>query len=330
MSVLVKQGGLLTTVQDLGRYSYQKYGVVVGGAMDVVSHKLANLLVGNRIEEATLEITLLGPELLFLEDTIIAICGATFQGKLNDHLVPMGRPIYVKKGSILKLGSCHEGCRAYLAFQGGIDSPLVLNSRSTYERGRFGGLHGERLKKGDIIPLKVQEIRYDFFVHNQSFSTTRWFVNSFTKNLTIRVIKGRQYPSFTSQAIQIFFEKSFEIMLDSDRMGYRLKGDKLILEKKEELISEATAFGTIQVPADGQPIVLMAERQTTGGYPKIANVISVDLPLLAQLKPGDKIRFKEISLEEAQTLYLAKELELKKLSYALRKFQMKEKYHAKD
>ncbi|MCT8138163.1 biotin-dependent carboxyltransferase [Anaerobacillus sp. CMMVII] len=321
MSILVKQGGLRTTIQDLGRYSFQKYGVVVGGAMDSFSHKLANLLVGNQISEATLEITLLGPELVFLEDTIFAICGGYFLPQLNFDVVPMGRPIFVKKGSILKFGNCQSGCRAYLAIKGGIDTPLVMMSRSTYEPAKYGGLHGEKLKKGDIIPVKSQKLKNNFIVHNDNFSTTRWFVHSLKKSKKIRVTRGRQYSDFTLEAIENFFEKEYQLSLDSDRMGYRLEGEKLVTLNTVEQISEATAFGTVQVPADGQPIILMADRQPTGGYPKLANVISVDLPLLAQLKPRDMVQFEEISLEEAQELYVAQEKELRRLSILLKQIR---------
>lgn len=320
MSVQVKHGGLLTTIQDLGRYSYQKYGVVVGGAMDEAAHKLANLLVGNALNEATLEMTLIGPQLLFLKDTIFAICGAPFEATIEGILVPIGKPIYVPKGKILKVGSCKNGCRAYMAFRGGIEAPLILGSRSTYERGGFGGLYGERLKKEDIIPLKDQTVRNNFNVHKGNFSTTRWFVPSYTKTKTIRVIEGRQHSLFTPEAIHNFYTKKYKVSLEADRMGYRLKGEKLTFAKHVELISEGTAFGTIQVPPDGQPIVLMADRQTTGGYPKLANVISVDLPLLAQQKPGDQIQFQKVSLEEAQKLYLDKERAFRKLALIIKEF----------
>ncbi|MFN7250101.1 MAG: biotin-dependent carboxyltransferase family protein [Anaerobacillus sp.] len=319
MSIVVNQGGVMTTIQDLGRYSYQRYGVVVGGAMDSFSHKLANLIVGNNLNEATLEITLVGPELYIIEDTLFSICGASFQAKINDVRVPMGRPIFVKRGTTLKIGRCLNGCRAYIAFQGGIDTPFVLNSRSTYERGKFGGLCGERLKKGDIIPLKEQVQKKNFLnVHHDFYSTTRWFVNPYRTSKEIRVTEGRQRCLFTEEAIQSFFTTKYQITVNSDRMGYRLKGEALQLKQKVELISEATVFGTVQVPPDGQPIVLMADRQTTGGYPKIANVISVDLPMLAQLKPGDEVHFKEVSLKEAQKLYVEQELDLKKLAFILK------------
>lgn len=318
MSVQVKHGGLLTTIQDLGRYSYQKYGVVVGGAMDEASHKLANLLVGNEWDEATLEMTLIGPELLFLQDSVFAICGAPFQSTVEGELVPIGRPVYVTKGTTLKVGSCKNGCRAYMAFRGGIEAPLILGSRSTYERGGFGGLHGGRLNKEDIIPLKDYTVRDKFEIQKNNFSTTRWFVPSYRKTAVIRVIEGRQYSLFTPEAIRNFFTKKYKISLDSDRMGYRLTGEKLTFVKYVELVSEGTAFGTVQVPPDGQPIVLMADRQTTGGYPKLANVISIDLPLLAQQKPGDEIQFQKVSLDVAQKLYIEKERGYRKLAFILK------------
>lgn len=327
MKIRVETSGLLTTIQDLGRYQYQKDGVVVSGAMDPLSFKIANLLVGNQIEEAALEITLIGPELYFYLDTIISICGAPFDATINGERVPLWRPILVKKESILKLGRCYSGCRAYIAVQGGIQTPFVLNSRSTYERGKLGGLHGEKLKKNDLLPIKEQDSKLSWDVYQSFFYTTRWFVNPtfYTNtNQEIRVIKGRQFHWFSDKAISTFLSTEYEISIDSDRMGYRLKGEKLAQIQKSELLSEATSFGTIQVPPDGQPIVLMADRQTTGGYPKIAVVISTDLPKLAQHKPGDRISFKIITLEQAQQLFLQHERLIHKLSARIKLFYTKQ------
>lgn len=305
MGVVVQKPGLFTTIQDLGRIGFQKYGVVAGGAMDTASHRLANLLVGNNEEEATLEMTLLGPELLFTTDVVFAICGGGFQGKIGDEVVPVGRPVFAQKESLLKIGACQIGCRGYIAFSGGIKTPLLLNSRSTYERGGFGGLHGTKLKKGDVLPIDGQKRLFP--IKKQNFSTTKWYVPSSSPKTTVRVLKGREFAHFSTEAIAAFFSENYQISQDADRMGYRLLGKKLETKTKTELLSEATTFGTIQVPPNGQPIVLMADRQTTGGYPKIATVSSVDLPLLAQLKPGDQLRFQLITLEESQRLFIQRE-----------------------
>ncbi|WP_409305996.1 biotin-dependent carboxyltransferase family protein [Peribacillus sp. SCS-155] len=323
--ITVIKPGLLTSVQDLGRYGYQKYGVIASGVMDKLSHRIANILVGNDENEPTLEITLLGPAIQFEEDSLISICGGDLSPSINGTLVRPWRSIFVKKGSKLTFGPAKSGSRTYLSVAGGFNVKEVMDSKSTYLRAGIGGFKGRALKAGDSIPfhqpgdLSISIMEYlARQAKDRQFAEMEWSVASnltpaYRKDAAIRVIKGNQYHLFSEVSRYKFFSETFEVTPQSDRMGYRLKGPFLQLEKPEELISEAVSFGSIQVPSEGSPIVLLADRQTTGGYPKIGQIASVDLPIIAQAKPGDRIRFSEVSHEAAQALYLEREAELKQL-----------------
>lgn len=333
MSIKVNRPGLLTSIQDLGRYGFQKYGVIVSGAMDATSLRIANLLVGNPEGEAAIEITLMGASFLVEEDLLIAITGGDLSPAIGEEPVPLWRPVYVKKGSVLTFRACRSGCRAYVAVAGGFAVDEVMNSKSTYLRGEIGGYKGRALKTGDMLSChKMQERAICLFQRlkkragSHSFAAANWYVNAsqfviISKDPIIRVIRGGEFDRFTPLSQKQFFEQDFHITPKSDRMGYRIEGPALQSDDSFELISEAVSHGTIQVPKDGNPIILLADRQTTGGYPKIAQVATVDLPLIAQLKPGEKIRFKEITLEEAEQLYLEQEQELEQLKVGL--FQKK-------
>ena len=318
MSITVLNPGLLTSIQDLGRVGFQKYGVIVSGAMDSYSLRLANILVGNREGEAVLEITMAGPSLMIQKGIVFAITGADISPTIDEEVVPMWRPIYLNKDSILKFSVCKSGCRAYLAFAGGFKIPLTMESKSTYIRAGIGGYKGRSLKKDDILELEKPEKKSVHIINKLSkqlspnkFISPNWCVREMeNKNCdvtAIRVIRERQFENFTEQSINDFFHSVFNISMKSDRMGYRLNGVKLKLKKPVEMISEAVYFGTIQVPPDGNPIILLADRQTTGGYPKIAQIVSVDIQKIVQLKPNEKIMFKEISLEDAERLYFQRE-----------------------
>lgn len=328
MSVEVLQSGLSTTVQDLGRFGYQQHGVIVSGAMDTLALKLANRLVGNPENEAALEITLLGPRLKFHEDKLIAICGGDFSPLIDGKPVPARRPVLVRSGSVLKFSHAKNGCRAFVSFAGGIEVPKVLGSRSTYLRAKIGGYNGRPLQKGDHLKTKQpQAVSLELIglLSNKNDSTpfvaADWYIGENIlpsyENSTVRVIRGPQFKKFTRESRRAFFEQEFQITPQSDRMGYRLSGSKLELVQPLELLSEAVTAGTIQVPPDGRPIILMADRQTTGGYPKIGFIASVDLPILAQRKPGEKIRFKEISLKEAQQAMMKVERMIKTVSQGI-------------
>ncbi len=327
MALKVHRAGILTTVQDRGRYGYQRFGVPVGGVMDEYSHRLANLLVNNSEDDASLELTLAGPCLEFTEATLIAICGGDLTPTIAGRAVPLSRPVMVKAGSLLDFGARRLGCRAYVAVNGGIDVPQVMGSRSTYLRASVGGFKGRALKRGDALDTGIGSTAIypglrKGFSDGQMFVSTKWSVTANSAFLThdhhrIRFIPGRHWQRFIEDSQQQFCTAEFRIASNSDRMGYRLQGPVLQLEQPAEILSEAVTFGSIQVPPDGSPIVLMANRHTTGGYPRIGEVISVDLPLLAQLPPGDTVRFEPVTLEESQKLYLQREREIALMREAL-------------
>jgi len=329
VSVRVAKSGALSTLQDLGRFGYQRFGIVVGGAMDVWSHRAANLLVGNDESEATLEITLIGPSLTFAETALIALCGANLSPRIGGRPLPLGRPVLLRAGSQLDFGQRQSGCRAYLAVRGGFHVTPVMDSKSTYLRGGYGGFHGRALRKGDEIPIGADDAE-DYYpglgrllreCGDPFCAPACAFVPPFAiasnASHAIRVVSGQQWEALTDRAQAQFVSAAFRITPNSDRMGYRLEGPKLELREPIEMISEGVTFGTIQLPPDGNSIVLMADRQTTGGYPKIANVASVDLPLLAQMVPDDHLSFEMISLDEAQLLYLAREQDLGAVARAI-------------
>ena len=330
MSMRVIKPGLLTSIQDLGRKGYQQHGVIVSGAMDPYSLRISNMLVGNKEGEGALEITLMGPTLKIEKDCLIAITGGNLTPTVNGQVIPMWRPIFVKKDAILAFGGCKSGCRAYLSVSGGFTISPVMNSKSTYLRGGLGGYKGRALQADDVIEMNAESLnleKHGFDV----FSTVKWFVNEKDfmpeSKPVIRFTKGRQYGFFTDSSKVDFEKELFKVSNQSDRMGYRVSGPSLVLKEKRDLLSEAVTNGSIQVPPDGNPIILLADSQTTGGYPKIAQVITADIAAIAQVKPGESIQFSRVSLREAEQLYLQKEQTLKELktsiSLALNELQIK-------
>ncbi|WP_255451133.1 biotin-dependent carboxyltransferase family protein [Sporomusa sp. KB1] len=328
MSLKVLKAGLLTSVQDLGRHGYQKYGVSVSGAMDTYALRIANLLVGNEKCESALEITLIGPTLTLNKNTLLAITGANLSPTINGNPVPMWRPVYLTQDCILEFGTCLSGCRAYLAIAGGYSVPKIMGSKSTYFKAGLGGFQGRAIKAGDIISLDPSPnlsstLIQKLFKKSDDFMSTSWYLDSpyiaadSTSNITVRVLRGNQFDAFTNDSTRQFFLSSFQITPQSDRMGYRLSGVNLQLNKPLEMISEAIGPGIIQVPPDGNPIILLADRQTVGGYPQIAKIIAVDIPKIAQSSPGSKIDFQEISLNEAEKLYLIEEKKIEYLKKAI-------------
>ena len=294
--IRIHKAGILTTVQDLGRFGFQQYGMPVSGAMDTYSLKFANSLVGNNLNEACLEITAIGPTIEFDSDTFIAICGADMQAQINGIDIEMYKTIEVKRGEVLSFKGLKKGFRTYFAIAGGIDVPMVMGSRSTYLRGKIGGFEGRALKNGDQLQLGMSTNKPQ--IKQISNEQIPEYKNSFTA----RIIPGPESTYFTVQALTDFLKSEFVLSNHSDRMGYRLKGKTIQHKTTSEIISSGIAFGTIQIPPNGEPIIMMADRQTTGGYPRIATIISSDLPYLSQLQAGDKIRFKEIRLVEAHEL----------------------------
>lgn len=316
----ILKNSLQTTVQDLGRSGFQKYGVIASGAMDPYAHRLANLLVGNEEQAATLEIALVGPAIEFMEDTVIALCGGDLSPKLDGQAAPMWRMLSVKKGNTLTFGEPRIGARCYLAVAGGIDVPEVMGSRSTYLRAGIGGFQGRALKKGDEIPSgQISKQHYSSLLRNAE-DESDWMLPPvrYFEEPVIRMMTGRHFDLFDDDSKRRIFQETFAVSSNSDRMGYRLEGPRLALETPAELISEAVAFGSVQVPADGNPIVLLADRQTTGGYPKIGQVASVDLKLISQLKPGQQLRFKEISLADAQQRWIEQEQSIRQIKAAIK------------
>ncbi|MBE7150128.1 biotin-dependent carboxyltransferase [Bacillus mycoides] len=315
MDVEVLHAGMFTTVQDLGRFHYQQYGVPVGGAMDKGALRMINMLVGNEENEAGLEITIMGPKLLIKKTTLLAIGGADMEPLLNGERIPLWRPILAEEGSMLCLGKAKSGCRAYVTFAGGINIDRTMGSKSTYIRAALGGIEGRMLKKGDYFQIGTGAEVASRFIQNlqeEKRIKTKWAICNnalpkYKKHPILRVITDFEYDQFTEESIKSFFSKEYKVSNYADRMGYRLDGDVLNRVEEIEILSSPVTFGTIQVPNGGQPIILMADRQTTGGYPRIGNVISVDLPLLAQLKPGDYVTFEKITMEDAAQLYIKQE-----------------------
>lgn len=304
--------GLMTTVQDLGRYSYQQYGVSVSGAMDYVAARLANILLGNDENEGLLEITLMGPEIEFLGSTIIAITGADSEPLINKIPISMNKSVAVSKGDILSFKGIKKGCRSYLAFADGIDVPLVMGSKSTFLKGGIGGYKGRALKAGDILNIgSMQE------PCNLLGSELNNFYDYGSDKIKLRLLLGPQDTSFTNEGIETLLSNEYTVTTNSDRMGYTLEGPVIDHKESADIISDGIAMGAIQVPSKGNPIIMMADRQTTGGYTKIANVITVDLPKLAQAKPGDKILFEKVSLSEAQDIYRQLEERFESLKMSL-------------
>ncbi len=296
MSMKIRFPGALTTIQDAGRFGFQHMGVSPSGAMDILSMEQANALAGNPQGEAVLEFTLAGPMLTFTRDTIVGLSGADMDMKLNGTPVSPGTSFPVHAGDELISGFARRGCRAYLSVQGGFDVPVIMGSRSTNLKCGLGGFHGRALQAGDELPFRKE-------ADISSFTPRALPVSMPEGELVIHVIPGPQDDYFTGKGNQTFYKETYKITENSDRMGYRLAGPLVESQAGVDIISDGIVFGSVQITPDGMPIIMMADHQTTGGYAKIATVISSDLPLLGQLKPGDSLRFEKISMEKAQESY---------------------------
>jgi biotin-dependent carboxylase-like uncharacterized protein len=292
---LVARPGAYSTIQDLGRYGYQDLGVPVSGVLDQFAARTANLLLGNPESAAVLECTVIGPTLTVLRDAVLAVTGADMEIRLNNTRLPVWSRFLARAGDTLQFRQVTKGCRMYLAVSGGFDVPVIMNSRSTCVSGGFGGLQGRPLQKGDTLA-----------VHGGPGSTVSELtlssdlVPAYGSQTELRVVPGPQDSLFTQQGLDTLFESVFTVSPKANRMGYRLEGPEVVRdpEAAQSIISEPSLPGNIQVPADGQPIILLVE-QTVGGYTKIATVISSDLPRVAQALPGHTIRFQPVSVEEA-------------------------------
>ena len=302
--ITVLKKGMLTTVQDIGRIGFQRYGMPSSGAMDEFSLRLANILVGNDQDEATLEFTMMGPTLRFEEEVFFAVTGGDFDLRLNDGTVPMYTAVFAAKGDILSIGVAKKGIRGYIAFAGGFDLPLVMGSRSTSTKAKIGGIDGRAVADGDVLSLRNSCNSLPNFEKRVAPAA---LCSAFPETLTVHFTFGPQDDLFSKAGISAFQSGVYHLSQQSDRMGFRMEGPAV--EKAEgsdgNIISDGICFGAIQV-TNGQPIVMMADRQTTGGYPKIGCVIRADLPALAQRRPGDAVRFKNISAAGAQQQYIRK------------------------
>jgi antagonist of KipI len=328
VSAVVLAPGLLTTVQDLGRPGYQALGVPVSGAMDPAALRLANLLVGNEDSAAGLEITLAGPTLRLRTDCLLAIAGAELIASAEGTELPPHRPFRLPAGAELTCGSTRGGCRAYVAFAGGVAVPEVLGSRSTYTRAGLGGVEGRALRAGDVVPIGEpgalsRSIALALLRQGAGVQIGRIALALRPPSLdgsppVVRLLPGPHRPRLTADSVGRLYREPFRLSSRSDRMAYRLEGSPLRLDHSAEILSAGVAWGTVQLPPDGNPLILMADRQTTGGYPRIGEVATVDLPLLAQLRPGELVRFRPCSIAEAQSLLSRAERELRRLASVLR------------
>ena len=301
-TIAIIKPGMLTSIQDLGRWGMQARGVPVAGPMDEYSHRLANLLVGNDPSAAALEVTLIGPEMEVLHEVTCAVAGADFVLRANDTVVPMHEPFVLRAGSRLRFGERRRGARATLAFRGGIGVDPVFRSRATSLIARMGPLDGRALRSGDTLPIGGSKMA----PHRSRDDATPSRLSVPEGGARVRVLPGPHEDMFTTAAFETLCHSRFTITPQSNRMGYRLDGPPLAHRRSADVLSDATAIGSLQVPASGLPILLMADRQTTGGYPKIGTVISADLPLAGQLAPGDWIEFQPCTRDAARDAALAR------------------------
>ena len=295
--------GLLTTVQDKGRFGYQKFGVPAAGAMDKYSLNVANLLVGNHRNTEALEVTALGPTIKFHTANTFAVSGAPFPNmKLDGRKIENNRAYVAEEGSVLEMGACSSMFRAYVAFHGGLVANEVMGSKSTYIKAGLGGIEGRPLQNGDRIAFCAPNARLNNMIFRH---VDNKYAPAYSDHPTVRAMLGPQDNYFTQRGIDTFYSSEFTVTPSSDRMGYRLEGPEI--ERKPHttgnIISDGIPLGAVQIP-DKNPIIMMTDRQTTGGYTKIAVVINVDIPLIAQLKAGDTVRFTPVYLGTAQRLYI--------------------------
>lgn len=294
-ALFVADPGLLTTVQDLGRFGHQRVGVPPSGPMDRAAFLVANRLVGNPDAAAALECTIKGPRLEVRQAAVVAVTGAPMGFTVNGQEAPSWAAVAVRPGDVLGFQMAPAGCRAYLAVAGGIDVPLALGSRATYLRGRLGGLGGRALQKGDLLPVGSPAPG----AGREGRTVPTALRPAYPAERECRVILGPQEDRFTAEGIRAFLEGIYDVTPQADRMGYRLSGPEIPHVRGHDIVSDGIPLGGIQVPGERQPIVLLVDRQTTGGYTKIATVIGVDIGAIGQTRPGHRIRFRQVTLAEA-------------------------------
>lgn len=317
--------GIHCTIQDLGRVGFQKYGVISSGAMDTFALRVANLLVGNKENEACLEILFGKTAIRFHDERIIAITGGNLMPQLNGKTIPVFRPILVKNGDVLQFQLPIEGFRAYVAISGGLLVEAILGSKSTNEIAHFGGFEGRALCGGDQLKFGKQTTNHLKMMDHLKASNgkARWRVQyepiyATGKVLEIKVLPGLDQHLFKPDHLQKFEQLTYTISNEANRIGYRLEHDESIeLIQQQDLLSEAVTYGTIQIPPSGRPIILMADAQTIGGYPKIGQVLRTELPKLAQAKPGQQLKFQFTTLEEAEKSDLEREFYIKQIKHGI-------------
>jgi antagonist of KipI len=316
-SLRVLRPGPLTTVQDLGRSGHLKEGVSLGGALDRHGARIANLLAGNLETAALLEVTLGNAAFQFQDERVIAWCGGKFRAEIDGEQIPPGHAVAVAPGEELTIGAAERGCRLWLAISGGIDVSPILESRSTDQRAGFGGFEGRGLRVGDELALGKSSRSFSYGPRIASWSAPIEWSQTASSRPFLRILRGAEWEEFTDASQTAFLKDPFPVSQRSDRMGVRLEGAVLQRSQPNERLSEPVAPGTIQVPNDGGPILLLGDCQTIGGYPKIAHVITVDLALAAQLSPNDLVRFREVSLAQAMALFRARERDLQRFRVGL-------------
>lgn len=298
MSMHILQAGPLTTVQDRGRFGYMEYGITVSGVMDTLAYTQLVSLLENEPGAAVLEMTLMGAELVFEEDVCAAYTGADMQAVYDGNIpVERGHVYRIEKGHRLRFGMAKNGVRAYFAIAGTIEVPSVMGSRSTNLKCGLGGFEGRKLQNGDVVPIRVRELSE---AEQKRLLKKTVSQMDYEGEKTVRVILGPQKEMFTEEGVRTFLETPYTVSVESDRMGIRLEGEKVLAEGNTDIISDGIVFGSVQITTAGLPIVMMADHQTTGGYAKIATVIQEDLPILAQARPGDRIRFVQAELKNLQ------------------------------
>ncbi|WP_316760848.1 biotin-dependent carboxyltransferase family protein [Pedobacter aquatilis] len=318
MRISIIKPGIFSTIQDLGRNNFLDQAVPVSGAMDSLAHRIANRAIGNNDNAATIEFTYADASFKAETDILISYSGKGAYLNFNGQIVPDDRPLFFPEGSVIKLTPNINGVRTYLAISGGWDVPNLMGSKSTYVPAKLGGFNGRVLQKGDVLENKneVNTVAETILkqLSGKGYSYTRWSIATtelISADLkTIRVVPANEFGWFDVDSILTFLSNPYTIGIKSNRMGYQLVGKSLKRKIKKELLSTAVSPGIIQVTGSGELIILMADCQTTGGYPRIARIADVDLSLCAQLKPGDVINFTEISADEAERLYFERESEL--------------------
>ena len=323
MSLRIIRQGVLDTIQDLGRHGYQYLGINCNGAMDTFSAQLSNALLGKELSEPLIEIHFPASQILFEKEAIISITGADFSPYINDRAIPMDHPVAVNKDAVLRFEKPRTGARCYVSIAQELSLEPWLKSYSTNLKATAGGWNGRPLHKNDVIPFRNQS-NLSNLLHGKDFLVLPWKANDVvdTRN-EIEFIIGSEWHRLTRDAQELFQEHWFQITNEADRMGYQLAGQNLEAKNNEQLVSSAVCFGTVQLLPNGQLIILMADHQTAGGYPRVAHVISAHLPVLAQKKPNDVVRFKMTSLEAAEKKLLNQKKYLNQLQIAC-KFRMEE------